>query len=108
KLIEQAFAELQQADVVFGPTQSGGCYLIGLKKFYAPLFRNVAWSNTNVLSRARTLAEQLGLRFLQLPECAELDTVHDLKMWQAQAGHEAAPQTKISVIIPTYNHAASL
>src|SRR4029453_9358217 len=49
-------------DVVLGPTEDGGYYLIGLRAMYRELFDNMAWSTAAVLheTRRRAAAKEIG------------------------------------------------
>lgn len=48
--IENAFNLLTETECVFGKTQDGGFYLIGLNKFIPEIFENVAWSSAQTLT----------------------------------------------------------
>lgn len=66
------------ADVVLGPAEDGGYYLIGLGRPAPELFRGIAWSTAEVLDATRARAEALGLRVRLLPSWADLDLPADL------------------------------
>jgi rSAM/selenodomain-associated transferase 1 len=75
----QAFAALDgDADVVLGPCDDGGYYLIGLKRPQPRLLRDVEMSTPNVVRDTLALAEQLGLRAALLPSWYDVDTVAEL------------------------------
>jgi glycosyltransferase A (GT-A) superfamily protein (DUF2064 family) len=59
--ISQAFDQLAHADVVLGPTQDGGYYLIGLKQPQPHLLRQVQMSTPQVLADTLALAKATGL-----------------------------------------------
>lgn len=46
--IREAFEALENSDVVLGPTQEGGFYLMGFKKLYPEIFENVLWNTPYV------------------------------------------------------------
>src|SRR5262245_42662940 len=50
EVVEQAFRELERAQVVLGPTTDGGYYLIGCVPPLPPLFEGVRWSTPHVLT----------------------------------------------------------
>lgn len=61
--VAQAFAQLDgPSDVVLGPCEDGGYYLIGLKRPQPPLLREVPMSTPWVVRDTLALAAQLGLR----------------------------------------------
>jgi rSAM/selenodomain-associated transferase 1 len=76
--LSQAFDALEAADVVLGPTQDGGYYLIGLKHPQPHLFRSVQMSTDHVLADTLALAESNGLTVSLLPTWYDVDTIEDL------------------------------
>ncbi len=77
--LEGAQEQLKQADVVLGPSEDGGYYLIGLKQPHSGLFRGVDWSTERVTVQTLERAESLGLRVAQLPPWYDVDTAEDLE-----------------------------
>lgn len=53
--LSQAFSELQQHDIVIGPADDGGYYLLGMRKMHHFLFENKSWSQPSLW--AETLAD---------------------------------------------------
>jgi rSAM/selenodomain-associated transferase 1 len=74
----QAFEQLSAADVVLGPAQDGGYYLIGMKEPHPGLLRNVQMSTQNVLQDTLDLARRTGVSTSLLPEWYDVDTIDDL------------------------------
>jgi rSAM/selenodomain-associated transferase 1 len=70
--------ETEKADVVLGPTEDGGYYLIGLRSSAPPLFEDVPWSTQKVLDVTLDRARRLGLRVHLLPQWFDVDTEVDL------------------------------
>jgi len=77
-----AFQALMVHDVVVGPAADGGYYLLGMKRLYAELFQNKAWSTAEVLSATLADAGRLGLRTVPLPVLRDVDTAEDLAAWR--------------------------
>lgn len=100
-LLQKAFQELQQHDLVLGPAVDGGYYLIGLRQPVPELFGGIAWSTDAVLRQTLASADRLALKSSLLPMLADVDYPDDLAIWQRVS-------TPISVIIPTLNEAAHL
>ena len=48
-ILEKAFLELDNNDVVIGPATDGGYYLLGIKEIHNHLFEKIAWSTSTVL-----------------------------------------------------------
>jgi rSAM/selenodomain-associated transferase 1 len=82
--VAQAFAELDHADVVLGPCDDGGYYLIGLTRPQPRLLRDVRMSTPNVLRDTLALAEQENLRVALLPAWYDVDTVQELQRLQME------------------------
>src|SRR5207249_143909 len=51
-----------EVDVVLGPTEDGGYYLIGLRTVYRELFEAMAWSTSRVFPETIRRADAKGLR----------------------------------------------
>lgn len=67
------------ADVVLGPAEDGGYYLIGLRRRQAALFEGIPWSTERVLDLTLAKAKRLGLRVHLLPAWYDVDTESDLR-----------------------------
>ncbi len=76
-------------DVVLGPTEDGGYYLIGLRAPCPALFEDMPWSTPVVLSRTLERAQRLGLRVACLPTWFDVDTGADLERLRVEL--ETAP-----------------
>jgi rSAM/selenodomain-associated transferase 1 len=79
-ILEQAFAELDHpaVDVVLGPCDDGGYYLVGVKRRCPALFRGIVMSTATVLEETLARARQEGLRVTCLPPWYDIDTFEDL------------------------------
>jgi uncharacterized protein len=67
------------ADVVIGPAEDGGYYLIGLRRSQPALFSAMPWSTDRVMALTMTRARRLALRTHVLPEWFDVDTETDLR-----------------------------
>ncbi|MGH6610184.1 MAG: TIGR04282 family arsenosugar biosynthesis glycosyltransferase [Burkholderiaceae bacterium] len=77
--IERTFALLRdEADVVLGPADDGGYYLLGLALPQPALFEEISWSTEAVAQQTRQRAREARLRLEELPRWHDLDTVDDL------------------------------
>jgi len=77
--LEQAAAALEQCDVVFGPCEDGGYYLIGLNAPHPELFKDIPWSSRNTLDSSLKKAAELGLRVQLLETLYDIDEITELK-----------------------------
>lgn len=103
--IEQAFQELEQADVVLGPATDGGYYLIGCSRRLPPLFEGITWSSAFVLGETISRLADPSWRLALLPPWYDIDTLDDWRMLQ---GHLAAlRKTRRPVDVPHTSALAS-
>lgn len=81
----RAFEELDDPinDAVFGPTDDGGYYLIGWKRPYPRLLREVTMSTTHVLDDTLAIARQERIEVAVLPAWYDIDEVADLERLRA-------------------------
>ncbi len=73
----QALSLLKDYDVVVGPGEDGGYYLIGLCQFCAEVFQQIPWSTPHVLSQTLARAETLSLQVALTPPWYDVDTAHE-------------------------------
>jgi glycosyltransferase A (GT-A) superfamily protein (DUF2064 family) len=85
--IEEAFAKLEQADLVLGPATDGGYYLVGCTGRVPPIFENISWSRPTVLEDTINLLKNTDWRLDMLPPWYDVDTLND---WRMLRGHLAA------------------
>ena len=65
-------------DVVIGPSDDGGYYLIGVRALHRELFVEMPWSTSAVLPETVRRAEARGLNVACLPAWFDVDTPEDL------------------------------
>ena len=73
-----ALDALDEADVVVGPAEDGGYYLLALRQPRPDLFEGMAWSTPAVLEETLARAARGGLRVRQLTRRRDIDTPGDL------------------------------
>jgi rSAM/selenodomain-associated transferase 1 len=66
-------------DVVLGPTEDGGYYLIGLRRPHRQLFERMPWSTSGVLPETLRRSEAYGLNVACVEAWFDVDTPDDLK-----------------------------
>jgi rSAM/selenodomain-associated transferase 1 len=76
--IQQAFEMLDNSDVVIGPAQDGGYYLLGLKQFHTFLFLNKSWSSSKLMQETLDDIEKHRLSYHLLPVLSDIDEEKDL------------------------------
>jgi rSAM/selenodomain-associated transferase 1 len=80
-----------RADVVLGPSEDGGYYLIGLARPAPALFADMRWSAPDVLAVTCERAQRLRLRVHRLPPWYDVDTAADLLRLRDDLASAAAP-----------------
>lgn len=76
--IMDAFFALDKNDLVMGPAQDGGYYLIGMKESHDKLFLQKTWSSPDVFVDTLLDAKALGLSYHLLPTLSDIDEEKDL------------------------------
>lgn len=76
--LERAGERLGKADLVLGPADDGGYYLVGTTRSSPGLFVDMTWSRPDVLKRTLRRACEQGMRVVLLPVWRDLDTLEDL------------------------------
>ncbi|MCR4337689.1 MAG: TIGR04282 family arsenosugar biosynthesis glycosyltransferase [Candidatus Omnitrophica bacterium] len=74
-IIQQGFEALHSNDVVVGPAEDGGYYLIGLNHFQPKLFEGVPWSTNEVLPQTYKIINSLRLSYQTLCQLEDLDVM---------------------------------
>ena len=81
--IAEAFNKLANHDVVLGPANDGGYWLIGLRQPQPALFEGITWSTESVFEETLAAAAAAGLHVARLRELSDVDTVADLQRFIA-------------------------
>jgi hypothetical protein len=77
--ILDAFAALDRAPAVFGPTEDGGYYLVGLRGPEPRLFAGIPWSTPEVMEATRAAAARAGIAVAELAPWYDVDRREDLE-----------------------------
>lgn len=76
--ITKAVEALNENDVVFGPAEDGGYYLIGLSKIREFIFINKPWSQSNLLCETLQELQNHNVSVDTLEPLNDIDTFEDL------------------------------
>ncbi len=79
QIISQGFAELDKHDIIIGPAQDGGFYLIGMKKPHENLLNKRTYGHEKVLNELLDEIENRNLSVFKLPTLIDIDVKDDLK-----------------------------
>jgi len=77
KDLEQAFNVLNNHEIVIGPAEDGGYYLLGMKQLYPKLFKNKNWGTATVLQD--TINELKKSNYKLLEKRNDVDLYSDIK-----------------------------
>ena len=77
KLISDAFQMFDKNDVVIGPAEDGGYYLLGLKKIIPEIFKNKKWGTSSVFEDTIKDLENLKIEYTK--KLNDIDTFEDLE-----------------------------
>jgi rSAM/selenodomain-associated transferase 1 len=76
-LLEESILFLKNTDVILGPSDDGGYYLIGMKKTNDFLFNNMTWSVDTVLSETIQRLSRNNATYHLLKTLPDIDTADD-------------------------------
>ncbi|MFH0822181.1 MAG: TIGR04283 family arsenosugar biosynthesis glycosyltransferase [Pseudomonadota bacterium] len=116
-ILESALTELRSHDVVLGPSEDGGYYLIGLSRLHGDLFEGVRWGTGAVMLETLKIAEEKGLSYATLPLLKDVDRPEDVILHEGRrlpthdpvSSVNAGPlMGSISVVIPTLNEESNI
>ena len=77
KDLEQAFNVLNNHEIVIGPAEDGGYYLLGMKQLHPKLFKNKNWGTATVLQD--TINELKKSNYKLLEKRNDVDLYSDIK-----------------------------
>jgi rSAM/selenodomain-associated transferase 1 len=85
-----------EVDVVVGPSDDGGYYLIGVRAAQPALFAAMPWSTPAVLAETMARARALGLTVRRLPSWFDVDTPADLRRLRAELPATGGPRRTVA------------
>jgi hypothetical protein len=83
--VTAAIGSLEDHEVVIGPAEDGGYYLIGMRRALPALLTDMPWSTDRVLPETLTRLEALGIATVLLETLADCDRPEDLARWPGLA-----------------------
>jgi hypothetical protein len=96
-IVNLGFEALKSFDLVIGPTNDGGYYLIGLKALHCWLFKGVPWGTRQVLPITLKKAKTKNLKVKLLPNLIDIDEREDALRFYAFKGR-ARPKRTITFL----------
>lgn len=76
--ILKGFSELKTNNVVFGPAEDGGYYLVGMSTLNTAIFKNKPWSKSHLLDVTLRELKNNNQQFTLLETLNDIDTFEDL------------------------------
>lgn len=89
QVIDEAFDKFNSSDVVIGPSNDGGYYLLGMKSLHKELFSEIEWSSGSVFIRTISELEKSKVSYSLLDEMVDIDTAEDLNSWVSSASQNS-------------------
>jgi rSAM/selenodomain-associated transferase 1 len=84
-LFSEAWSLLEKGtDAVYGPTEDGGYYLLGIRRAHRVLFHGIPWSSENTLETSLSNAASAGLKTRLLDTRIDVDTVEEWNQVKAE------------------------
>ena len=78
-IINEAMDSLDSTDVILGPAEDGGYYLLGTNGYFPQIFQDIDWSTDKVLQQTIQKIYKNGLNYELLKTLKDIDTVDDLE-----------------------------
>ncbi|MFV1965415.1 MAG: TIGR04282 family arsenosugar biosynthesis glycosyltransferase [Pirellulaceae bacterium] len=90
ELVHEAFERLNHHDVVLGPSEDGGYYLVGSSLRPPPIFGRIDWSTPSVWEQTVGQLQAKGCSYAQLPRWYDVDELKDLERLRLELEHLAS------------------
>ena len=78
-IVNDGFALLDKSDVVIGPAEDGGYYLLAIKRPSLYLFKQMEWSTQHVFDKSVLRIKEAGQTYTLLPTLNDIDNLQDLE-----------------------------
>jgi uncharacterized protein len=82
ELMEVAFDALRRNDIVIGPANDGGYYLIGSRRYFPQPFDRIHWGSEKVLEQTLRRAREAGIQTELLIPLSDIDRPEDLAVYE--------------------------
>jgi rSAM/selenodomain-associated transferase 1 len=80
--IKEAFQKLDSYELVIGPSEDGGYYLIGMKEPLEMVFKNMEWGSDTVLNDTILHVHTAKKSYFLLSEWYDIDDFNTLNRWR--------------------------
>jgi len=104
QLVLKAFEALNENDIVLGPANDGGYYMIGMSRMQPSVFDGPDWGTSGVFAETLRIAGNNGMSVHILEYLDDIDRPEDIRVLrEIVKGRKDSP--KLSIIIPVLNEA---
>ena len=102
-VITEAFENLESVDIVLGPSNDGGYYLIGLRaeKIDYAIFKGVPWSTPYVLAETQDNLKGIRISLKLLKVWSDIDDAEDLRNYYNRYKNNDARSSTMSFLSKT-------
>ncbi|MDG1040232.1 MAG: TIGR04282 family arsenosugar biosynthesis glycosyltransferase [Polaribacter sp.] len=78
EIVESGISKLKNNDIVFGPAEDGGYYLVGMSKMHPSIFKDKPWSTSNLLTLTLQELKAKNHSVTLIETLNDIDTFEDL------------------------------
>ena len=103
----EVITRLHRADLVLGPANDGGLFLIALRRAAGELFERIPWGTPNVLSLMLARAKISGVTRELLTPKDDVDTAATYRSYLQRVATESSSE-RIGVVVAAFNHAPTI
>lgn len=103
----EVMTRLHRADLVLGPANDGGLYLVALRRAAGELFERIPWGTPNVLSLVLARAKISGISRELLAPKDDIDDAGTYHGYLQRIVNESSGE-RIGIVISALNHAATI
>ncbi len=99
EVLEETRQNLLNNDVIIGPAEDGGYYLLAIKQAHLALFQGITWGSSQVLEETLARIELQALHYKVLATARDIDTWEDLQAYhrRSQLNSELQPLTSYQI-----------
>ncbi len=86
--IISAFQALDHSQVVLGPAEDGGYYLVGSTQDFPALFPDIKWGTNQVLQKTIESLRNTGISYYLLEKKYDIDTISEWERWRTSTQNQ--------------------
>ena len=117
--VNDAFSKLDSSDIVLGPTEDGGYYLIGMSSVHPEAFGVKVYGTGSVFEETAESIRQAGLSVALADKYPDIDTPEDISAYRKRMREDASVRRSytgrfirdaatISIVIPVFNESGEV